>query len=81
SVVAICANRGTFKKQLFSNTKLNLEKTAKHMANINFQLKSKCMNELVLNRLPEIKFLSPINTMDAAVNRQYKSNQRKICKI
>ena len=69
-VVEILASLGTFKKLLFSKIKLILENMASAMANINFQLNNNLIIESRLNKLPEIKFLSPNNTIEKAVLKQ-----------
>jgi hypothetical protein len=70
SVVEIAANLGTFRKLLLSRIKLILEKIASAMARMNFQLNNNLMMASGFKRLPEIKFLSPINTMEKAVLKQ-----------
>ena len=70
NVVEMLANLGTFKKLLFSKIKLILEKIASAIANINFQLNNSFKIESILNKFPEIKFLSPNKTIEKAVLRQ-----------
>lgn len=69
-VVEILANLGTFKKLLLSKIKLILENMARAIANINFQLNNSLPIESRLNKFPEIKFLSPNNTIETAVLKQ-----------
>ena len=69
-VVEILASLGTFKKLLFSKIKLILENMARAIANINFQLNSNLTIESRLNKFPDIKFLSPNNTIEKAVLKQ-----------
>ena len=69
-VVEIAASRGTFRKLLLSRIKLIREKMASAIARINFQLSNSFKMALDSNKFPEIKFLSPINTMEKAVHKQ-----------
>jgi hypothetical protein len=68
--VDIEASLGIFSKLLFKKIKLILENTAKVIAKMNFQLNSILTSVLSSNKLPEIKFLSPSNTIDIAEEKQ-----------
>ena len=59
------ANLGILSNELLIMMKLILVKTAETMANINFQLKSSRVIFSKFNKFPEIKDLSPNNTIES----------------
>jgi hypothetical protein len=75
-VVEMAASRGTFRKLLLSRIKLILEKMARAMAKINFQLNNNLKIASGFKRFPDIKFRSPINTIENAVLKQYTNVQK-----
>lgn len=80
-VVEFWERLGIFNNELLIRIKENLEKTAKIMDKINFQLNIKCKKFLKLNKSPDIKFLSPRSTVAAAVEIEKKIVQNKTVPI